>query len=337
MRILLAVIAGMTLVTSTASGHHSPAGFRRDSQVTIQGTVSRLDWRNPHVYIYIVTMNGAGERLEWTIETDPVPLLTRSGWSAESIAPGDLVTVRANPDRNAQRNHALLLSIALESGVVLTPRSNGVDVASRASSLSGVWDAMRGFNQRRLADLPSEGVAATEKGRASQRAYSLTANPTADCVPYPSPYLPLLPYLNEIELREDTVIIRSEFFNVDRTVYMDGRGHPENGARTNQGHSIGWWEDDVLVVDTTHFEDHVIGNDLPVTDTQGTSSGAQKHVVERYRLSEDGTRLMIDFVVEDPEYLAEPFTAHMEWDHAPALELIPVDCNPEQAKRFTFQ
>ena len=337
MRILLAVIAGMTLVTSTASGHHSPAGFRRDSQVTIQGTVSRVDWRNPHVYIYVDTTNGAGEELEWTIETDPVPILTRNGWSAESIAPGDLVTVRANPDRNAQRNHALLISIGLENGVVLTPRSNGVDVASRASSLSGVWDAMRGFNQRRLVDLKSDGVAATEKGRASELAYSLSANPVADCVPFPSPFLPLLPYLNEIELRDDTVVIRSEFFNVDRTVYMDGRGHPENGARTNQGHSIGRWEDDVLVVDTTHFEDHLIGNNPLITYIQAIPSGAQKHVVERYQLSEDGTRLMIDFVVEDPEYLAEPFTAHMEWDYAPALELMRFGCDPEEARRFTFQ
>ena len=336
MRVLLAVVAGMMLVTSTASGHHSPADFRRDAPVTIQGTVSRFDWRNPHVYIYVDTTNEAGEKREWMIETDPVPILTRNGWSRESIALGDLVTVRANPNRNPQRNHALLLSIALENGVVLTPRAKGVDAASRASSVSGVWDAMRGFNQRG-ANRASGDVAATEKGRASQLAYSPSANPAADCVPYPSPYLPLLPYLNEIEVREDTVIIRSEFFNVDRTVYMDGRGHPENGARTIQGHSIGWWEGDVLVVDTTQFADHLKGNDLPLSSARGIRSGAQKNVVERYQLSEDGTRLSIDFRIEDPEYLAEPLRATMEWDHAPALELIRFDCDPEKARRFTFQ
>jgi hypothetical protein len=337
MRILLVVIAGMILVTSTASGHHSPAGFILDSRITIQGTVSRLDWRNPHVYIYIDARNGAGEKREWMIETDPVPILTRNGWRVDSIAVGDVVMVRANPDRNTQRNHALLISIALESGVVLTPRSSGVAVASRASSLVGVWDTMRGFNQRRLADLTSDGATATEKGRASQLAYSLTDNPAAECVPFPSPFLPILPYLNEIELREDTVIIRSEFFNVDRTVYMDGREHPENGARTNQGHSIGRWEGGVLVVDTTHFEDHLIGNNPLLVNPQGIPSGAQKHVVERYQLSEDGTRLLIDLFVEDPEYLAEPFTATMEWDYAPALEFMPFGCDPEDARRFTFQ
>ena len=336
MRILLAVVAAMILVPSPASGHHSPADFRQDSQVTIQGSVSRVDWRNPHVYIYIDTTNAAGEKVEWMIETDPVPILTRNGWSVESLAFGDLVTIRANPDRNTKRNHALLISIALEDGVVLTPRSNGVDVSSRASSLPGVWDAMRGFNQRRLSDRTPD-VTTTEKGTASQLAYSRSANPAAGCVPYPSPYLPLLPYLNEIELHEDTVTIRSEFFNVDRTVYMDGRGHPENGARTNQGHSVGRWEDDVLVVDTTHFEDHLLGNTLPLSGAQGIPSGAQKHVVERYQLSEDGTRVLIDFLVEDPEYLAEPFTATMEWDYAQEIEPIRFGCEPEEARRFTFQ
>ena len=337
MRTLLAVIAGAMLVPLPASGHHSPTDFSRDSQITLQGTISRLDWRNPHVYIYIDVTDGAGEQREWMIETDPVSILTRNGWSTKSIAPGDLVTVRANPDRNPQRNHALLLSIALENGAVLTPRSDGVAVASRAPSLSGVWDAMRGFTQRRNVDRGSDDVVTTEKGRAAQLAYSVTAIPTAECIPYPTPFLPLMPYLNEIELREDTVIIRSEFFDVDRTVYMDGRGHPENGARTNQGHSIGRWEGDVLVVDTTRFEDHRIGNNIPLTDTRGIPSGAQRHVVERYRLSEDRTRLLIDFVVEDPEYLTKPLTAHIEWDYAPALELLPVDCDPEQARRFTFQ
>ncbi len=337
MRILLAVVAGIISVTSTVSGHHSPAAFRQDSHVTIHGVVSRLDWRNPHVYIYIDTTDEAGEKREWTIETDPVPILTRNGWRAESIAPGDLVTVRANPDRNPQRHHGLLVSIALEDGAVLTPRSGGVAVASRASSVFGVWDAMRGFIQRRTVDRGSGDAVTTEKGRAARRAFSVSASPTANCVPYPTPFLPLMPYLNEIELREDTVIIRSEFFNVDRTVYMDGRGHPENGARTNQGHSIGWWEDDVLVVDTTQFADHRTGNNIPLTDTQGIPSGSQKHVVERYRLSEDRTRLLIDLVVEDPEYLTEPLTAHMEWDYAPALELMPFDCDPEQARRFTLQ
>ena len=133
-----------------------------------------------------------------------------------------------------------------------------------------------------------------------------------------------MPYLNEIELREDTVVLRSEFLNAERTVFMDGRRHPENGQRTNQGHSIGWWEDDVLVVDTTLFEDHRAPIRGP---NEGVPSGAQRHVVERYTLSEDGTRVLIEFSVEDPEYLAEPFTGTLEWVYAPEFELSGFSCD----------
>jgi hypothetical protein len=326
MRTMFVVIAAAITIASSASGHHSNSIFNLDSVVVIQGTVSRFDWQNPHVYIYVETTNDGGEQLEWLIETDPTPILTRNGWTLESLAPGDSVTVRASPDRRAQRNHALLVSIATEDGVVLTPRSNGVETVSRASSLSGVWDAMRGFNSRRF-----NYGALTEKGAVAQAEYSESDNPVANCIPFPLPTIVAAPYLYEIEARDDTITIRSEFFNVERTIYMDGRGHPENGERSNQGHSIGRWEGNVLVVDSTHFEDNRAG------DRAGIPSSAQKHVVERYALNEDGTQIAIDFIVENPEYLAEPLTGGIEWDYAPDLEMLRFSCDPESARRYTFQ
>ncbi len=326
MRMMFVVIAAAITIGSSASGHHSNSIFNLDSVVVIQGTVSRFDWQNPHVYIYVDTTNDDGEQLEWLVETDPTPILTRNGWRSDSIAPGDLVTVRASPDRRAQRNHALLVSIATEDGVVLTPRSNGVETVSRASSLSGVWDAMRGFNSRRFTY-----GALTEKGAIAQAEYSESDNPVANCIPFPLPTIVAAPYLYEIEVRDDAVTIRSEFFNVERTIHTDGRGHPENGERSNQGHSIGRWEGSVLVVDSTLFDDNRAGN------RAGIPSSAQKHVVERYTLNEDGTQIAIDFIVEDPEYLAEPLTGGIEWDYAPDLELLRFSCDPESAKRYTFQ
>lgn len=218
MRLTSAAIVGTILLTvfptARALGHHSPAGFNQEIQVTLQGTVSRFDWVNPHVYIYIDTTTGAGETAEWLIETDPVPILSRNGWSKEILAVGDLVTVRASPDRNAERNHGLLVSMAMESGLVLTPRADGVEFAARASSLAGVWDGMRGFSRRRVSDFVP-----TEKGLAAIGVYTEADSPAVECVPHTSPFLPVLPYLNAIEILEDTVIIRSEFYNVDRTVY----------------------------------------------------------------------------------------------------------------------
>lgn len=79
MRKLGSVIAAMVVFTATASAHHSPAAFDLNAQITIQGRVTRLDWTNPHVYIYVNGESASGKPGEWMIETDPVSILTRSG------------------------------------------------------------------------------------------------------------------------------------------------------------------------------------------------------------------------------------------------------------------
>ncbi len=334
MRRLGLVIAATAVITATASAHHSPAAFDLSSQITIQGKVTRLDWTNPHVYIYVNGQSVSGRPAEWMIETDPVPILTRSGWRRELLTVGSVVTVRANPDRNLQRNHAILVSIALGNGVVWTPRAAAATSTARATSVAGVWNALRGFAQRRVGAFKP-----TAKGLAAMKTYTEASNPVANCVPYASPFLPNLPYLNEIETRKDSVIIRSEFLNVDRIVYMDGRPHPKDGARTNQGHSIGRWEGGVLVVDTTLFADHILGNYTGGGrgEQRELPSGPRKHVMERYQLSEDKTRLLISAVVEDPDYLTEPLTMSTEWDYAPQQQLLRFGCDRNQAGRYLFR
>ena len=77
-------------------------------------------------------------------------------------------------------------------------------------------------------------------------------------------------------MQDDIIYIRSEYFDEERTVYMDGRSHPDSSQRFDRGHSIGRWEGDTLVVDTANFADHRSPYQI------GVPSGAQKHVVERY-------------------------------------------------------
>ena len=129
-------------------------------------------------------------------------------------------------------------------------------------------------------------------------------------------------YLTGIEILDDRVIMRNEFYTSERIIYTDGRQHPDNGEPTNLGHSIGWWEDGVLVVDTRLFSGHRFGN-----HTSGVPSGTQKHLVERYSLSDDGTRAIIDYTIEDPEFLTEPFVGQTTMIYSPHLQLFAYDCN----------
>lgn len=321
-----AALALVLFVTCPASAHHSQAAFDRDSIVTLVGEVSRYEWRNPHVYIFLEFGEDDSVPVEWQIEADPTPLMSRNGWRPDTLAPGDAVVVRAHPDNSHGRNRGLLISLTTPDAVILTPRANGSVSPASATGISGVWDALRGFT---IVHFNFGGV--TERAIAAQSAYEESQNPVRDCRAYATPGLIALPYLHEIEIQDDRILMRTEFFRVERTIYMDGRGHAANGARTNQGHSIGWWEGDVPVVDTALFAPHSAGMG------PGRPSGADKHVVERFALDEDGTRLIIDFIVEDAEYLVDPMTGTMEWDYAPDAELSSFDCDPENARQFAIE
>jgi hypothetical protein len=320
---MLALAAAICL-GAPAFAHHSRAEFDAGAVVVLDGTVTAFNWKNPHVSIVLTTMDG-GRRVEWEVEADGIPLLTRSGWTPASLAPGDVVRVRALPNRDAARHRVLLLSVTTSAGTTLEPRRRAAPAATaRAKDLSGVWELPNGDD---TGDFPQRwgAVPLTPRGAAAKAQFRPEDRPAAKCIAPPTPMIMAMPYLNQIELRTDTVVLRNEFFNVERTVYMDGRRHPANGPRTNQGHSIGRWEGDVLVVDTVLFEDHR----APIRGrNEGVPSGAQRHVVERYRVSDDRTRLVIDFVVDDPEYLAKPFTGTLTWVYAPHLPMLSYNCQP---------
>jgi hypothetical protein len=326
-RILLA--AATFAAVPVAHAHHSRAQFDMDNILALEGTVSRFDWTNPHVYLVIEEENGT----EWLIETDAVAVMTRSGWTSDSFVPGDVVSARFNRDRDQARTHGLLLSIQTPNGEQLVSNNRfreriSFDANAKATDLSGVWQGdtvlSRAFSSR-LAEHPL-----TERGRIGKEQFDGSVDPGAECIAWPAPWLVASGlYLKEVTLSEDVITMRTEFYNAERTIHMGLTEHPEDTERTVQGHSIGWWEGETLVVDTRFFADHR----SPVSNV-GIPSGAMKHVVERYTLDDDGRRVSIEFMLEDPEYLAEPFTADLALHYSPHLELIGIPCDPEIATRF---
>jgi hypothetical protein len=318
------------LVSASAHSHHSASAFDLDRELEFKGTVVQYRWRNPHVYIVVKDEND----IEWTVESDAVAVLSRSNWSRDSFEIGDNVTVLANPEKNATKKHALLLSITGPDGVSMasikrTGESIVPSVPATASSLAGIWAgdrAQTGSFRRAFNNHPL-----TEKGQFAKAGFDESMNPTAECVAFPAPFMMGMNavYLMEVELREDEILFRSEFYNATRTIYMDGRKHPQNGDRTNQGHSIGRWEEGTLVIDTTLFADH--RSTAPGT---GIPSGSEKHVVERLTFSEDGSQVVVSILMNDPEYLAEPIATEFLWSYAPDLAMNTVDCDPEVARFF---
>ncbi|HSG63589.1 MAG TPA: DUF6152 family protein [Gammaproteobacteria bacterium] len=325
----LMLLALLAAFAAPAAGHHSPAAFDRSTAAVLRGEVTRYDWKNPHVYIFVAGTDDSGQTGEWLVEADPTPLMTRSGWTASTVAPGDVVSIRMWPDRDPQRLHGLLVTLTKDDGTTLGMRAaSPTDAASAASGISGVWDALPDFSVPIVDQDTNPPRSFTEAGLRARAGYDPGQNPMASCLAYPTPMLTVLPYLNEIEILDDRVLIKSELNGVVRTVYTDGRDHPADGPRTIQGHSIGRWEGQALVVDTRLFADYRLAHG------RGIPSGAQKHTIERYALSPDRTRLDIEIRVEDPEFVVAPYTVSTSWKHAPERTLEPFDCDPENAGLF---
>lgn len=136
----VAIIIAIVLTAKFAAAHHSDSPFDLDRVVAFQGTVVKFQWRNPHVYLIIKDAND----VEWLIETGATPIMKRSGWTRDSFASGDIVSVRSNPDRNSEKKHGYLLSIEGTDGIALSSRQRSPDsdisaTGATTTNLSGIW------------------------------------------------------------------------------------------------------------------------------------------------------------------------------------------------------
>ena len=101
-----------------AVAHHSFAMFDKAKYLTVKGVVRKLEWSNPHTYLYLEVpkKNGAGDF--WIIECSSPNELSHWGWHYGTVKVGDTVTVGMFPLRNGQRG-GLVYSVTLTNGVVL--------------------------------------------------------------------------------------------------------------------------------------------------------------------------------------------------------------------------
>jgi hypothetical protein len=108
--------------------------------------------------------------------------------------------------------------------------------------------------------------------------------------------------VNRIVQEDDRIVVRYGSMGLERTIHLNMTEHPPGLMPSRAGHSIGRWEDDVLVVDTVGFEPGILSADgrLPHSD--------QLHVVERFSLDPNGRSLTRSWVAEDPLYFEGEYT-----------------------------
>ncbi len=96
------------LWAQTAVAHHSfDAEFDRDKPVTLTGSVTRVDWGNPHIWIFLDVKDQTGKVSNWGVEGGAPNALFRNGWRKDSLKVGDIVTVEGFRGRDgSQRANA---------------------------------------------------------------------------------------------------------------------------------------------------------------------------------------------------------------------------------------
>ena len=136
------------------------------------------------------------------------------------------------------------------------------------------------------------------------------------------------PFPFEIHQTPELIVFKYEYFDQVRLIFMDGRDHPPADApHSKVGHSVGHWEGDELVIETTHLAPATITNN-------GLDHSDAIRMVERYKLSEDGSQLRATQWFEDPEVLDNTGARYIQWTRRPGNYVYPYDCDPSFALEY---
>jgi uncharacterized protein DUF6152 len=108
MRFKLAVIVaglGLLLSAGPALAHHAfAAEYDAKKPVKLTGTVTKLEWLNPHTWFYIDVKDDNGKVTNWGFEMGSPNILLRAGWTRKSMSPGDIVTVEGSQAKDGSNN-----------------------------------------------------------------------------------------------------------------------------------------------------------------------------------------------------------------------------------------
>jgi hypothetical protein len=80
-----------------AVAHHSYAMFDRSKSTTVEGTVKKFQWTNPHSWIYVSVTDANGQTVEWPVEAGSPGGLSRQGWTPKTLTPGMKVKMTMHP------------------------------------------------------------------------------------------------------------------------------------------------------------------------------------------------------------------------------------------------
>ncbi len=197
----------------------------------------------------------------------------------------------------------------------------GIAVAADdVPDLSGVWLAT---SPRSVitADLPE----LTPRAQADLEAFDPLSDPVIRCVMPGFPRSGLVIYPFEIVQTDELLVFLYEHFGMIRRIYLDGREPPAYLPPGRMGYSVGRWDGDALLVETTHIAEGLLSG-------AGLRQYGDVSVTERYRLLDGGQGLAVDLTITAPQTFTESWSRRMTWERDPDGMIFEAVCDPADSR-----
>jgi hypothetical protein len=309
-------LAFAVLVPAAAGAHHSRTQYDGSEIQEIQGELTSVSWANPHAIFNVRVTSASGEAATWQLESWGSPyVLSRMGVTQDQFVVGSQVRL-AGRVSTLVPNRFLLTNMLRPDGteVVLTTdgdafwnsRQIGGRSQWRNDEISTAAKEDRGlfrvWSTARMGQARGNRIMLTERALAARESFDQSRSFVVTCEPQGMPTVMNWVYPFElVQAGPSTIILRSEYFDLERTIHMEPATVPEELAPSRLGYSIGRLEDDgrSLVVET-------IGINWPYYDTIGTPLTPDVEITERFTLSDDQSALTYRQTVTDPATFTEP-------------------------------
>ena len=333
------VFSGLLIILSTAaSAHHSFAPhFDRDKPVTISGTITEYEKRNPHSYLSIRAEDASGMVKEWRCDTHGYTQLARNGITPDMLSEGSRVGISGSQHRRDE-TMCFFDMLYLEDGRELSvngPRNRPEEEEEQRDSIFGTWQLMQNTS------FTSSGPQAmmkflTPTGRAATAQYNpITDDPAYRCEPvairraWAAPSTPL-----SISRRGDNILIKHEWMDIERIIHMNQYVAPERTEPTILGYSVGRFDGDALVIETSHFSVGVINQYVTIEGQPltGVLHSDALTSIERVSFDDKINRLMMSLDQVDNVFFSSPFPTYSREYQPSNIEIQPFGCIPEILK-----
>ncbi|MCP5146375.1 MAG: hypothetical protein H6978_16310 [Gammaproteobacteria bacterium] len=337
-RVVLGI--GIGLGSTAAVAHHAfSTEFDVNLEGTVDGTVTRVWWANPHIRYDVDIKRADGSIEQWSLHPPGnLPTYRRENWTAATLQAGDHVLATGNLGRDGARKlyaTCIQLDNGRSLGRCVNPGSTSTVTADPntvhtyqandyAVDISGFWDNRYQF-QTTVDDMTPKPMPMTAATRTIYENRKFGDDHVLRCQPPGLPRIFGSPYPMEIldAGTHYTMVYLQD--NTPRWVYMDGRDPLPDQPLTAMGFSRGRWEGRTLVIETTHLVPGWLdGSGYPMTGGDGT------RIEERWTVAEDGLTMARTMTVHDAAYTAPLVRTRgsQRGDTRELLESPPCDATP---------